>query len=71
MFGRIRLFILELRLQHYLGKHHLFRNEVHDQGAVSVRDRIRIAQNALARPPLELSHRRHEYQRIVNRGETP
>jgi hypothetical protein len=38
---------------------------------VSVRDRIRIAQNALARPPLELSHRRHEYQRIVNRGETP
>lgn len=71
MFARLWLYFLELRLQHYLGKHHAYRNRVHDEGATTVRDRLRIARAVLAMPPLERVARWAAYQQVVNRGERP
>ena len=71
MLDRIRLYFLELRLQAQLGKYHLYRNRVHEEGIQSTRDRLRIACEVLAMPPMERVARWASYQRVVNRGEQP
>ncbi|MBI2806125.1 MAG: hypothetical protein HYX68_14180 [Planctomycetes bacterium] len=71
MFTRLWLSLLEFRLQHELGKHDAFVNECHERRATSAPDRIQIAYEILARPPLELSQRWYEYVRLTNRGEHP
>ena len=37
MFALLKLFLLEFRLQHHLGKYDAYRNAVHDQGGVLAR----------------------------------
>lgn len=69
MFARWKLFLLELRLHSHLGKHHAYRNAIHDQGAASTQDRIDIALAILNSPPLERSRRWYEYVRLTNRGQ--
>lgn len=69
MFARLKLFLLELRLQSHLGKWHAYRNECHDQGAASTQDRLRIAQAILHGPALERSRRWYDYVRLTQRGE--
>jgi hypothetical protein len=71
MFARIRLYWLELLLQHRLGGWHAYCNFVHDQPTTSTKDRIAIAQALLHGPPLERSRRWYEYVRVVQRGERP
>jgi hypothetical protein len=71
MFARLRLFWLELLLQHWLGAWHAYRNAVHDQSATSTQARIDIALAILSGPPLERSQRWYEYVRLTHRGERP
>lgn len=71
MFARLKLFLLELRLQSHLGMWHAYLNATHDQGATSPQVRIDIALAILNGPPLERSRRWYEYVRVVGRGQQP
>jgi len=65
------LWLLEVRLMHYVGRWNHYRNRVLDEQAASVNNKIKIAKKVLNGPPLELSRRHYEYARLKNRGEEP